>query len=333
MIRSEPHTITIKPVVSYPHEMEVGKRYLMSVDIATEGEWPYEREEYALHCLLDTDSSLTHEVIGEPVIVLHRFGGTYGPATFILTATAKEGESSIKLMLVNQAGLIVYSEQLPRIQIIPNRTFRQTLTNRSYLQTIDLAQREGWSILDLRNVGLTYFPREISYLTNLQSLDLSDNQLIEIPSEIGHLSNLTQLNLSNNQLTSVPPEIGQLSNLTSLSLGGNQLTAMPPEIGHLSNLTQLNLSNNQLTAVPPEIGQLLNLTQLNLSNNRLTTVPPEIGQLLNLTQLELWGNQLTAVPLEIGQLVNLTELWLSNNQLTQPCRPKLGSWSTSLSFT
>ncbi|MCA9947094.1 MAG: trypsin-like peptidase domain-containing protein, partial [Anaerolineales bacterium] len=121
MSDSEIHHITIHPVISYPREAEVGKTYLMSIDIQTEYDaetWPYEREDFALHCILDTKPLFNHKAFGEPVIVLNRFGGTYGPATFLLTTATAPQEGAITVTLVNEQGFPLHQMTLPDISVV-----------------------------------------------------------------------------------------------------------------------------------------------------------------------------------------------------------------------
>jgi hypothetical protein len=80
--------IKIKPIVSYPKLVEPGKIYLMTINMQIDEDdyqWPYDEEEYAIYCMVESNL-FSHEAMGEPVIVLNRFGGTYGAAIFKLTA-------------------------------------------------------------------------------------------------------------------------------------------------------------------------------------------------------------------------------------------------------
>jgi hypothetical protein len=109
-------------VVAYPRVAEVGKRYLMTVDLRA-GEpvrdWPYAEEEYALHCMLDTEPAFRNEPLGQAAVVLHRFGGTYGPARFVLTALAPADEARIRLTLVNAAGMPLRKLELTDVRVVP----------------------------------------------------------------------------------------------------------------------------------------------------------------------------------------------------------------------
>ncbi|OJT17361.1 hypothetical protein BO221_45415 [Archangium sp. Cb G35] len=109
-------------VIAYPREAEVGKRYLMTVDVRARGpvtEWPYAQEEYELYCMVDSEPAFTNEPVGQAAVVLHRFGGTYGPARFVLTAREPMDEASIRLTLVNAAGLPLRKLELTDIRVTP----------------------------------------------------------------------------------------------------------------------------------------------------------------------------------------------------------------------
>ena len=145
MSDSEIHHITIHPVISYPREAEVGKTYLMSIDIQTEYDaetWPYEREDFALHCILDTKPLFNHKAFGEPVIVLNRFGGTYGPATFFLTAATTPQEGAISVSLVNEQGMPLHQVTLPSISLDESRIYPREREKRKGGETKRRRRRE-----------------------------------------------------------------------------------------------------------------------------------------------------------------------------------------------
>ena len=163
-------------------------------------------------------------------------------------------------------------------------------------ERIRACRERGDSGLDLRKLGLTTLPPEITQLTALTSLNLSRNTLTTLPPEIGRLTALTSLDLWDNRLTALPPEIGHLTALRFLFLECNTLTTLPPEIGHLTALSALHLAFNNLETLPPEIGRLTALTHLYLADNTLATLPPEIGHLPALTTLYIMENRLTTLP-------------------------------------
>ena len=109
--------IKLQPLISYPEEAQVGKTYLMTIDVQLEevdADWPYPEEEYAISFLLDLHPCFSYKALSknEPTIILHRFGGTYGPAEFLLTASTKEAlDKKIHITFLNASGLpMVYFE-------------------------------------------------------------------------------------------------------------------------------------------------------------------------------------------------------------------------------
>ncbi len=99
--------LSIQPVISYPKEAEVGKTYLMEIDLQMPEsgfEWQYEEEEYLIYCMVNAGNLFTVTPVGEPAIVLHRFGGTYGSAKILLEATLEEKSGTVSVFFVNQWG-------------------------------------------------------------------------------------------------------------------------------------------------------------------------------------------------------------------------------------
>src|SRR6266567_122199 len=112
MNAGEANPVLIKPVIRYPHEAQVGQSYLMTVDLqmtTSHKEWGYEDEEYPLWIILNTMPLFSCKPIGDALVVLHRFGGTYGPATFLLTASQQEIDGKIHITLVNKWGVPLQS--------------------------------------------------------------------------------------------------------------------------------------------------------------------------------------------------------------------------------
>ena len=112
--------ISIQPTISYPQQAEIGKTYLMTIDLTQTGnceEWNYEEEEYPIYFRVDTTPLFKNKPIGEPAVVLHRFGGTYGAAKFLLTAADKEMEGEIRVTLVSAWGVPLKMLRLPDVSI------------------------------------------------------------------------------------------------------------------------------------------------------------------------------------------------------------------------
>ncbi|MEU9314404.1 FxSxx-COOH system tetratricopeptide repeat protein [Streptomyces sp. NPDC048295] len=114
--------LLIEPVVSRPREAEAGCAYLVTVDLrgplGPRGEedpdaWPYQDEELTFTVALDGGRHFVCEVLDDPALVLHRYGGTYGPARFVVTAGRVTGPAELWLTLTNQWGTPVRKAALP----------------------------------------------------------------------------------------------------------------------------------------------------------------------------------------------------------------------------
>ena len=170
-------------------------------------------------------------------------------------------------------------------------------------------------ILNLSYNQLTEIPKEIQYLTQLQSLALYRNNITEIPQEIRYLTQLQQLDLSQNQITEIPQEIQYLTQLQQLYLYSNQITEIPQEIQYLTQLQYLKLHFNKITKIPQEIQYLTQLQRLRLFGNQITEIPKEIQYLTQLQHLYLSYNQITKIPLEIIGLRNLQIFTYDDNPI------------------
>jgi hypothetical protein len=110
--------LSVQSVINYPRQAQVGKTYLMTIDlITTDDEWCYEEEEYAIYCMLETSPLFSSKPLGEPAVVLHRFGGSYGAAKYLLTAASEEMEGEIRLTLVNNWGVPIQVINLDGVEI------------------------------------------------------------------------------------------------------------------------------------------------------------------------------------------------------------------------
>lgn len=111
--------LSVKPIITYPREAQIGKTYLMTIDLQPEEgfEWQYEEEEYPIYCAIDSDL-FSSKPIDEPVIVLHRFGGSYGEIKFLLSATHRMDEGNLKISLINKWGVPVQTLYLNQIKLL-----------------------------------------------------------------------------------------------------------------------------------------------------------------------------------------------------------------------
>lgn len=111
--------VWLRPVVSWPHEIEAGRSHLVTVDVElddAQGEWPYETEEYAIACVLDGPPGLSVSSVGDTTLVVHRFGGTYGPVRFVVRASQgaeASGDLELTLTLVTAGGVPFRTVPLP----------------------------------------------------------------------------------------------------------------------------------------------------------------------------------------------------------------------------
>jgi transcriptional regulator with XRE-family HTH domain len=120
MSSHEAMSLQLKPIISYPREAQVGKIYLMSIDVQfnpRKTAWNFPEEEYTIGFILNANPYFTWKPLhgeGWPEVMLHRFGGTYGPAEILLTAADHAiGPGHITITLVNGWGIPMATQELP----------------------------------------------------------------------------------------------------------------------------------------------------------------------------------------------------------------------------
>src|SRR6185312_13581166 len=105
---AETNRLAVEPTVSWRREMVVGRPYLVKVDLRLASgspEWPYDEEELAFTCMLDGALDFAVEAMEDASVVLHRFGGSYGPAEFVVTPVGTgAGTRSLWLTIVSSYG-------------------------------------------------------------------------------------------------------------------------------------------------------------------------------------------------------------------------------------
>lgn len=121
----------ITPVIHYPREMQVGKTYLMTIDLKSEEgfEWQYEEEEYPIYCKA-IGEQFNIRPIGDPCIVLHRFGGSYGEAKILITALQPKIACQIRVNLTNRWGISIKQiilDSIKAVQILPSISAKQSI--------------------------------------------------------------------------------------------------------------------------------------------------------------------------------------------------------------
>ena len=142
-------------------------------------------------------------------------------------------------------------------------------------------------ILNLNNNNLTYLPKSLCKLENLEELFLSGNSLYELPESINKLQALKTLSLSTNKLSFLPENFHRLKNLEYLNLSYNNLYTLPKSIGKLYSLKTLLLSRNHLYELPESFGQFRSIEILDLSKNPLVSLPNSFLNLITLKELNL----------------------------------------------
>ncbi len=123
--------------------------------------------------------------------------------------------------------------------------------------------------LALRDKHLKAIPKEVFYLTNLQTLDLSENNIKSIPPEIGNLRRLQTLNFYDNKIKVLPPEMQELGNLQALYVASNYLTEIPAWVGGMGKLRYFNFAYNRITRLEAEkVANALYKTQVDHGFNK-----------------------------------------------------------------
>lgn len=134
-------------VVSYARTAEVGKRYMLEVDLQHDPEaWSLRSEEYPIRCVVDVEA-FACEAVGDAAIVMHRFGGTYGPARFILSALVVTDAAKLRILLLDTRGSVVYSRALDPIRVVPQQLIWQPVFARH--------GADDWAVV----IGVTDYPR------------------------------------------------------------------------------------------------------------------------------------------------------------------------------
>jgi len=111
--------IKLKSLISYPVEAQSGKKYLLTIDVQLDevgALWPYPEEEYEISLQLNLHPFFSYQALtgDTSTLILHRFGGSYGAAEFILTANTEEvPKDNIKITFRNASGLTIAYFELP----------------------------------------------------------------------------------------------------------------------------------------------------------------------------------------------------------------------------
>lgn len=117
--------LLLQPSVSWPAAMAVGQPHVVAVDLAMvtsagtpSTAWPFDQEELVYTCALDGGADFDLWAVRDASVVVHRFGGTYGPAEFVVTPHEKPGDRSLWLTIVTQWGVPIITHEL-RVLVRP----------------------------------------------------------------------------------------------------------------------------------------------------------------------------------------------------------------------
>lgn len=120
--------ISLQTKIAYPRSVSAGETYLLSIDLDHDirpEDWPYADEEYPVTCFVDAAPYFTQKAENDSTVIVSRFGGSYGPARFWLTARkmpvkpadAKGAGPAIDVLLVNANGMPIHRVLLDRIEL------------------------------------------------------------------------------------------------------------------------------------------------------------------------------------------------------------------------
>jgi Trypsin-like peptidase domain len=114
-------SLAVQPILAFPREAETGRQYLFTVDLRPQlsgDQWPYpEREEIVVRCRVNGGTAFRAERVGDGAVVIHRFGGSYGPARFLLSALEGAQSGLIKVTLFNAHGFPMTVLETPVIRV------------------------------------------------------------------------------------------------------------------------------------------------------------------------------------------------------------------------
>ncbi|MBT9316439.1 NACHT domain-containing protein [Leptothoe spongobia TAU-MAC 1115] len=111
--------LSVKPIINYPSLAQIGQTYLMTIDLQPEedSDWQLEEEEYPVYCSVSSEA-FESRAIGEPIITMHCFGGSYGAKSFLLKANKIGQAEDILITFRNKWGAPIKSIELKKIRVI-----------------------------------------------------------------------------------------------------------------------------------------------------------------------------------------------------------------------
>ncbi|XP_063979101.1 leucine-rich repeat protein lrrA-like [Diachasmimorpha longicaudata] len=125
--------------------------------------------------------------------------------------------------------------------------------------------------LEMRNLYLSFVPKDIGKFTGLKRIDLGGNDLSWLSKEFCGLDKLETLIVDRNSLVELPQDIGKLTNLKVLRASANNLGSLPASFGELKSLEVLDLYNNSFTELPVALQGCVSLKELDFEHNYADT--------------------------------------------------------------
>lgn len=171
------------------------------------------------------------------------------------------------------------------------------------LDDIIIEELKYFTEIDLSGNMLKKLPTNFKLLIQLKKITLATNYIKDFPKEITYLVNLETLDLRDNEFSTIYSDIKKLIKLKNFYLKGNPLKKIPKVIFELKSIEVLGLVNTQISIIPKEISNLQNLVSLWIGKNRIKKLPRELIELKSLRQITLDQN-----PLPIPQsILNYTK--------------------------
>lgn len=266
-------SIPLQPILRFPRVAQVGRTYLLTVDARHSlppEQWPYEQEEYPLTCLLESLPWFDHRPLGEPTLLVHRFGGTYGEIRFQLTAGEQAGEGRLRLIFVNESGLPVHTALLPEIRVERGEGEGRGKHGEPRAWSERYLLQLNPSAIRLRQVPAKYdYPVKVE-LQNLGSIDLeiasieSDQPWLTVTSRARSFTLLRPGESRGGELS--PTSFAQSYIFTvvckpqSLPVGGHQGRVTIRPVGHTPKVLEIEIDVIHPKPHPDYIGIDLGIT-------------------------------------------------------------------------
>lgn len=193
MVKPVLQPLSIKPIVSYPSEAQIGKTYLLTIDLEwSEGFWNFSDEEYIVYCQIDSEPYFKSCFIDKGVITLHRFGGSYGPAKVLLTANSESLNGLLKISFINQWGVPISKTTIKgiKIQAFSEKTnLLEDVSTEEYDNVFSPKFINFESLIEAATVGLAGF---ISGLVKEKGIDTLKRLNLDVGKSVAFKGALTK---------------------------------------------------------------------------------------------------------------------------------------------